>query len=93
MNTEGMKPIILCAGQNGRALVYGYVTAEPEPGRPVELRHARMVIYYPSGGTFGLAASGPPDGSRISARIEVTVETVWQEWMAVSEAAAGKFDA
>ena len=50
-----MKPILLCCGQNGRGLVYGYVEDEPTPGDPVRLSKARMVIYYPSGGTFGLA--------------------------------------
>ena len=85
-------PIILCAGQNGRALVYGYVESEPEPGQPVRITSARMVIYYPSGGTFGLAASGPPQGSRVTAAVDVTVETVWQEWLSVSPAAAEKFD-
>lgn len=87
------QPIILCAGPNGRALVYGYVEAEPVPGEPVSLTNARMVIYYPSGGTFGLAADGPPDGSRVTHSVARTVETAWQEWIAVSEQAAGAFDA
>jgi hypothetical protein len=88
-----MKPIILCAGENGRALVYGYVESEPEPGQPVRLTRARMVIYYPSGGTFGLATDGPPDGSRVTRAVSETVETRWQEWLGVSPAAAEKFDA
>jgi hypothetical protein len=87
-----MKPIILCAGENGRALVYGYVESEPEPGQPVRLTRARMVIYYPSGGTFGLATDGPPDGSRVTRAVSETVETRWQEWLGVSPAAAEKFD-
>lgn len=92
MSSDSKTPIILCAGANGRALIYGYATAEPVPGQPVRLERARMVIYYPSGGTFGLAVDGPPDGSRVTKAVPVTVETVWQEWMAVTEAAAERFD-
>lgn len=88
-----MKPIILCCGSNGRALVYGKVESEPVAGEPVELHDARMVIYYPSGGTFGLASDGPPSGSRVTNRVEKVVETVWQEWLSVSEKSAGVFDA
>ena len=86
------QPIILCAGANGRALVYGYVEQEPEPGKPVRLEKARMIIYYPSGGTFGLASDGPPDGSRVTHAVDVVTETVWQEWLSVSTAAAEVFD-
>lgn len=86
------KPIILCAGENGRCLVYGYVTEEPVPGQPVRLSRARMVIRYTSGGTFGLAAEGPPEGSSVTHAVETTVETRWQEWLAVSDKAAERFD-
>lgn len=92
MKTKTKQPIILCAGANGRALVYGYSDAEPVPGEPVHLTDARMVLYYPSGGTFGLAAEGPPAGSRVTSAVAVVVETVWQEWLCVSEAAAEVFD-
>ena len=93
MNTTTTRfPIVLCAGQNGRGLVYGYVDAEPEPGQPVRLYNARMVIYYPSGGTLGLGVDGPPSGSRVTHAVDVTVETVWQEWFSVSEKAAAVFD-
>jgi hypothetical protein len=87
-----MQPIILCAGQNGRALVYGYVSHEPIKGEPVRLERARMVLYYPSGGTFGLAIDGPPKGSRVTHVVAVTVATVWQEWLAVAPKAAEVFD-
>ena len=88
-----MKPIILCGGENGRCLIYGKVESEPVPGEPVKLHDARMVIYYPSGGTFGLATDGPPDGSKITKAVSETVETKWQEWIAVSDEAAERFDA
>jgi len=84
--------IILCAGKNGRALVYGTTEKEPVPGEAVRLTDARMVIYYPSGGTFGLAVDGPPDGSRVTKSVAVTVETEWQEFLSVSEKAAEVFD-
>ena len=87
-----MKQILLCAGKDGRALVYGYVSQDPEPGQPVRLERARMVISYPSGGTFGLAAVGPPKDSRVTHAVAEVVETVWQEWLAVTPEAAGVFD-
>ena len=87
-----MIPIILCAGAHGRALIYGYVEQEPAPGQPVRLERARMILYFPSGGTFGLAAEGPPEESRVTHAVDVTVETQWQEWLAVSPAAAERFD-
>ncbi len=89
---KGKKPIVLCCGEKGRGLVYGYVEQEPKPGQPVRLERARMVIYYPSGGTFGLASDGPPEDSRVTHAVSATVETVWQEWLAVSDKAARAFD-
>lgn len=87
-----MRNIILCAGRDGRCLVYGKVEDEPTPGEPVVLHDARMVIYYPSGGTFGLAVDGPPEGSRVTKSVAKVVETSWQEWLSVSDEAAEKFD-
>ena len=86
-----MHHIILCAGQNGRALVYGQVESLPQPGEPVTLTDACMVIYYPSGGTFGLAVAGPPEGSRVSRSVPLTCETVWQEYIVCTEAAVARF--
>ena len=85
-------PIILCCGEHGRALVYGYVTDEPVTGKPVRLERARMVLNFPSGGTFGLASDGPPIDSRVTHAVEVTTETKWQEWLKVSAKAAEAFD-
>lgn len=83
-----MLPIILCAGEHGRCLVFGLVEAEPTPGEAVTLHRARMILSFPSGGTFGLAANGPPEGSRVTATVPKTVETCWQEWLAVTAEAA-----
>lgn len=84
--------IILCAGQNGRAVIYGTVDKEPVPGKPVKLTDARMVIRWGSscGGLFGLAAKGPSGDTRITHAVKQTRETVWQEWIEVSHGAADK---
>ena len=88
-------PIILCAGQNGRAVLFGYVDGEPVAGEPVKLYQARMLIYWSSSsnGLFGCAANGPGDGSRLTPAVWSTTETVWQEWIEVGPAAAEAFDA
>jgi hypothetical protein len=89
-----MKPIILCCGANGRAVIYGRVESEPVPGEPVELHGARMVIYWAGpAGLFGLAAKGPAGGSRLTHAVSRTTETVWQEWIAIEPDAAEKIDA
>lgn len=81
--------IILCCGQNGRAVVFGTADSKPEPGKPVTLRDARMLLYWAGrGGLFGVAANGPDSESRITAAVPCVVETVWQEWLSVSDKAA-----
>jgi hypothetical protein len=89
-----MKPIILCCGENGRAVVYGHVEKEPVPSEPVTLHDARMVLYWSEacGGLFGLATNGPRKGTRITCAVERVRETVWQEWLLVSAAAEKAFD-
>ena len=88
------KRIILCCGNNGRAVVYGTVDAEPAAGRPVRLRNARMILYWSAecGGLFGLARSGPKTDTRITATVDEVVETSWQEFLAVSDAAVEKIE-
>jgi hypothetical protein len=89
-----MKPIILCVGEHGRAVVYGRVETDPEPGQPVTLHGARMVLYWSNecGGLFGLAAGGPKTSTRITRAVERTTATRWTEWLAVSEEAAAALD-
>ena len=81
--TDKRIPIILCAGQSGRAVLFGYVDAEPEPSKPVMLHDARMVLYWAPecGGLLGLAARGPAGETRITPSVPRTVETAWQEWV------------
>ena len=89
-----MKPIILCCGANGRAVVYGRVETDPVLGQPVRLYGARMVLYWSTecGGLFGLAARGPKTSSRLTAAIPALTETVWQESLDVSETAATEIE-
>ena len=86
--------IILCCGEKGRAVIVGDVTEEPVSGQPVRLTDCRMVLYWDvkCGGLFGLAANGPRGDTRITASIEVVVETAWCEWCAVSSVAAKEID-
>lgn len=87
MDIEGTY-IILCCGANGRAIVFGRVESPPVKGEPVTLKDARMVLYWPSGGLFGLASKGPPAGTRMTDTIPSTTETVWQEWLECEAKAA-----
>lgn len=86
--------IILCAGQNGRAIIVGDVEKEPVPGEPVRQTDARMVLRWAAecGGLFGLAAEGPKGDTRITHAVSTNVETVWQEWCTVSDKAAKAID-
>lgn len=94
MSEKNRKPIILCAGQNGRAVIYGWVESEPVPGEPVRLYDARMLLRWSSAsnGLFGCAADGPAKGSRLTPSVPSTTETVWQEWIEVTDRAAEVFD-
>ncbi len=86
--------IILCCGQNGRAIVIGDTKRRPVKGKPVTLTNARMCLRWSAecGGLFGLAAKGPKGDTRITHSVAETVETVWQEWCAVSDVAVRELD-
>jgi len=86
--------IILCAGNQGKAVLIGDVKADPVPGEPVELQNARMVIFWSAdcGGLLGLAAKGPKGDSRITHTADRIVEAKWQEWVTVSDEASEKID-
>jgi len=88
------KRIILCTGNNGRAVLIGDVAKEPKAGEPVTLTRARMVLYWDAqcGGLLGLAANGPKGGTRITASVSKTVATKWQEWCSVSATSAKEID-
>ena len=89
-----MKPIILCAGQNGRAVLFGRVETDPVPGQPVTLHGARMVLMWSAecGGLLGLAAKGPRTSTRMTAVVPYVIESVWQEAIGVEAEAAKEMD-
>ena len=60
--------IINCGGKNGRAVVLGEVDEMPKPGEIVNIKNARMILYWDSscGGLLGLAAKGPSGNTRIT---------------------------
>lgn len=93
--TTKSKPIILCAGANGRAVIYGRVSRKPAPGKPVTLTGARMVLYWDQecGGLFGLAAKGPKGKTRMTHSVPSTTETAWQETIEVTPEAAAEIEA
>lgn len=92
--TKKTQPIILCAGANGRAIIYGRVTRKPVPGKPVTLTAARMVLHWDRecGGLFGLAAKGPKGGTSMTHAVPSTTETVWQETVDVTPEAAREIE-
>lgn len=81
------KPMILCAGKQGRAIIYGYVDEYPEPGEPIKIHQAQMVLRWEGGGLFRVAAEGPIKEDRITKPVPSTLETVWQEWIEVTDEA------
>lgn len=91
---KALIPVILCAGESGRSVIYGRVEELPVPGQPVTLRDARMVIYWSSecGGLFGLAAGGPKTTTRITRAVPSTCETRWQEYTEITPEAAAALD-
>ena len=93
-NKTTRKPIILCCGSNGRAVIYGKVDSDPTPGQPVTLYDARMVLRWDGqcGGLLGLAAGGPKADTRITCAVGQVVETVWQEMIEVNTEAAVALD-
>ncbi len=82
--------IILCAGENGRAVLIGEVGRAPSPGKAITLKNARMVLSWSAecGGLLGLAAAGPKTTTRITAAVPRVCETVWQEWVEMTKTAA-----
>ena len=86
-------PVIVCAGENGRAVIYGHSDRVPDPGEDVRLNNARMVIRWGNqcGGLFGLASNGPGSDTRLTRVVSETTCTVRQA-LSVSKDAAKKLD-
>lgn len=60
-----MIPVIVTVGAPDRCVVFGWAEEMPVSGGRTFLRKARMVLYWPSGGLFGLAHSVPA-GTRLT---------------------------
>ena len=89
-----MKPYIVCTGENGRAVIYGYCEADPIAGQPIIVHKARMVLYWSSecGGLLGLAARGPQTKTRLTHAVDRTGLSAVTEWVDVSASAAQGMD-
>lgn len=68
---EKKQPFILCVGQHGRCVIFGYCDGTPEPGERPLVERPRMVLRWPAacGGLFGLAANGPKEGLQLTAEV------------------------
>jgi len=95
MTTKKTKriPAIICGGQTGRAVIYGYVDRLPDPDESVRIHNARMVLYWPPecGGLLGLAAGGPKDGLRLTRAVGEVTDTC-RQGVAVTVTAAAALD-
>jgi hypothetical protein len=82
-----MIPVIVCGGETGRALVYGYVTEVPKPGSPVEIHEARMILRWEGArGLFGIAKYGPEGNSRITCSVSIVRDICRQVLLVTKEA-------
>lgn len=84
------KPYIICGGATGRAVIFGWLDADPTTDAPVIIHDARMVLYWPGacGGLLGLAATGPRDGLRLTSAVARVTDTVRQSLSVSDEAAS-----
>ena len=89
-----MLPAIICTGENGRCVVFGYVESIPLPEEKVRITNARMVLRWDGAcvGLFGLAAQGPLDDTRLTRTIAETTCVVKQA-LVVTDTAAEKIAA
>lgn len=93
-NKTNRIPIVLFAGHNGRAVLFGRVEQEPTPGQSVTLYGARMAIRWTASthGALGLAVTGPAAGSYLSPAAPKVVETTWQEYAVCTDEAAQRWE-
>ena len=90
-----MQGFIICCGTHGRCVVFGYAEHTPVVGGNITLSDARMVLYWPSecGGLFGLAASGPKDGLRLTYSVSETATVEVRQYIVVSDDIAAQLTA
>ena len=85
-------PVIICIGEHGRAVVFGYAARYPEIGKPCSLRGAKMILKWEGGrGLFGIPKFGPEKGSRITCAVK-RVSAIPLQVLEVNEDAAKKID-
>lgn len=90
MTQKQQIPCIITVGEPGRAVVFGWADALPEPEQICELHDARMILLWDGdSGLFGFAAHGPMPGSRITTVVDIVRQTARQV-LSVSPEAAEK---
>ena len=80
MPRKQKKPVIICCGQTGRAVIFGWVDEIPEPETITTIHDARMVLYWPveCRGLLGLAADGPKQGLKLTSTVPMVKDTARQ---------------
>jgi len=93
MSETKMIPVIVCGGERGSCVIYGYAGSEPRPNEPVRLERARMIVQWRGcpGGLLEVATRGPGVGSVLSPPVAFT-SLVALQVVAVSEAGAEALD-
>ena len=88
MTEKQRKPVIVCGGKTGRAVIFGWVDEIPEPETVVTVYDARMVIYWPRecNGLLGLASDGPKPGLRMTSTVPLVKDTARQVVVVTKEA-------
>ena len=82
-------PVIICSGEKGRAVIFGFVDQLPNPDDKVRIRNARMVLRWgiECGGLFGFSQQGPFGDTRLSRTVDQTTCVVRQALTVSIEAA------
>ena len=90
-----MDSYIVCAGTNGRAVLYGQSEQPPVAGQPFSLQNCRMVLYWSAecGGLLGLAARGPKTTTRITHAVPYHSDECARHVLGVTPEAAEKLSA
>ena len=89
MTNKTKKPVIICGGQTGRAVIFGWVDEIPEVNQTFEAHDARMVLYWPAEckGLLGLAADGPKRGIKLTSTVPFVRDTCRQVIAVTKDAA------
>lgn len=82
-------PVIVCGGESGRTVVFGWVNEPPMPGEPVCIFNARMVLFWSAAcqGIFGFAKNGPQTDTRLTPVVTEVRDTCRQLLMVSPETA------